>query len=141
MEPRFLQPCKSEFVRVNNNVKKNLSIFFLVILSLPAFYQVSFLTFYQLNKDFIAENYCINKERPITMCYGKCFLEKGLGLTDQTPNPYSLVAQLRFEMQEFLVENFEIGGSLPAENLRFSIFQTPSVSDGVFSSLFRPPLV
>jgi hypothetical protein len=121
-------------------VKKKLSIFFLVILSLSAIYKVGFFTFYQLNKDYIAENYCVNKDRPITMCYGSCFLEKGLSLADQVPNPESFVSTLKFEMQEFLVDDVVIPTCCNETILIFSFLPTPSITEGVDNSIFRPPL-
>ena len=121
-------------------MKKKLSIFFLVILSLPAVYKVGFFTFYQLNRDYIAENYCVNRERPITMCYGSCFLEKGLGLADQVPNPDSLVSTLKFELQEFLVDEVTIPAYFAKTILNFSLTPIPSIAEGISSSVFRPPL-
>ena len=121
-------------------MKKKLSIFFLVILSLPALYKVGFFTFYQLNKAYITENYCVNKDRPITMCYGSCFLEKGLTLADQVPNPDSLVSTLKFEIQEFLVDDVMVPTRFAEIILTFSFLPTPSITEGVHSSIFRPPL-
>jgi len=122
-------------------VKTKFSIFFLVILSLPAIYKVGFFTFYQLNKDYIAENYCVNKDRPITMCYGSCFLEKGLGLADQVPNPDSLESTLKFEMQEFLVDDIVIPTNFTETVLFFSFLSAPSIEEGIPSPIFHPPLV
>ncbi len=121
-------------------MKKRLSIFFLVILFLPALYKVGFFTFYQLNRDYIAENYCVNKDRPITMCYGSCFLEKGLTLADQAPNPDSLVSTLKFEMHEFLVDEVVLPTCCTETILTFSCLPTPSITEGVGNSIFRPPL-
>jgi hypothetical protein len=39
-----------------------------------------------MNRDYIAEVLCINKEKPIAMCYGQCFLEKNLELADDSKN-------------------------------------------------------
>lgn len=39
-----------------------------------------------MNREYIAEVLCINKEKPITMCYGQCFLEKNLDLADDASN-------------------------------------------------------
>lgn len=121
-------------------MKKKVSVFFLVILSLPAVYKVGFFTFYELNRDYIAENYCVNKDRPITMCYGSCFLERGLGLADQVPNPDSLASTLKFEMHEFLVDDIIIPKHLIETILTFSLQPTPSITEGVYNSIFRPPL-
>lgn len=112
-----------------------------MILSLPAIYKAGFFTFYQLNKDYIAENYCVNKDRPITMCYGSCFLEKGLNMADQNSNPDSLVSTLKFEIQEFLVDEVVIPFQLAETILTFPFSPTPSIKEGVNYSIFRPPLV
>jgi hypothetical protein len=53
---------------------------------MQCFYKLGVLTYFQLNRDYIAEFLCINKEKPITTCYGQCFLKKNLNLTD---NPTS----------------------------------------------------
>ena len=122
-------------------VKKRLSIFFLIILSLPAFYKVGFFTFYQLNKDYIAENYCVNKDRPITMCYGSCFLDKGLAIADQTPSSDNSVSTLKFELQEFLVDEISVSTHSPKTILTFPTLSVPSIVEGNSPSVFRPPLV
>jgi len=121
-------------------VKKKFSIFFLVILTLPALYKVGFFTFYQLNKAYIAENYCVNKDRPITMCYGSCFLEKGLSVADQVPNPDGLVSNLKFEMHEFLVDDVIVPKHVTNIILAFSFQPTPPITEGINNSIFRPPL-
>lgn len=122
-------------------MKKAVAIFFLFILLLPAFYKVGFFTFYQLNKDFIAENYCVNKDRPITICYGQCFLNRGMQLTDDVPNPNKLVSQVKSEMPSGLPDSFKISFSNYESSPDFSEEITPSLSEGVPSFLFRPPLV
>ena len=122
-------------------MKKKLSVFFLVILSLPAAYKVGFFAFYQLNKDYIAENYCVNKDQPITMCYGSCFLEKGLVIADQVPNPDSLVSTQKFELQEFLVDEVPALIYSAETILIFPLTPIPSIAEGISSSVFRPPLV
>jgi hypothetical protein len=139
MEPKPLPLFRSGFA-ATNSVRKKLAVFFLIILSLPAAYKVGFYTFYQLSKDYIAENYCVNKDRPITMCYGKCFLEKGLELADPTPNPDTLLAQLRFEISAFVVDNFAFTSSPSEPRLIFSITPAPVLSNGVSAIIFRPPL-
>jgi hypothetical protein len=111
-----------------------------MILSLPAVYKAGFYTFYQLNKDYIAENYCVNKDRPITMCYGKCFLERGLELADPTPDPDALVAQLKFEKAEFVIDDFACPTYPPKNVLTFLITPTSVLLDGVIAGIFRPPL-
>lgn len=38
--------------------------------------EISTVLYYQLNIDYIVENYCVNKERPTLKCDGKCYLAK-----------------------------------------------------------------
>jgi hypothetical protein len=92
-------------------------------MSAQCFYQLGVITYFQLNKTYIAEILCINKEKPITMCYGQCFLNKNLDLADDHASddgPFPISKQ-RIDFPVFLViENaytfrsestFEIAGS------------------------------
>lgn len=36
--------------------------------------EISTVLYYQLNIDIIVEKYCVNKERPLLNCNGKCYL-------------------------------------------------------------------
>ncbi|TKD66287.1 hypothetical protein FBT53_05270 [Flavobacterium sp. ASW18X] len=47
----------------------------------PAYY-VGYFSYFQLNVDYIIENYCINKERPELACNGKCYLMQQLAAAD-----------------------------------------------------------
>jgi len=33
---------------------------------------------FEVNRDRIAELFCVNKDQPMTMCYGSCYLDKQL---------------------------------------------------------------
>lgn len=55
--------------------------FFLVLIIILSFLSITFqkvvlFSVYQVNKDFIIENYCVNKEKPELECDGKCHLAK-----------------------------------------------------------------
>ena len=64
-------------------VKKLISISLVVLLSLQCLFKLGVITYYELNKDFIANVLCINKEKSgMTVCYGKCFLDKHLALAN-----------------------------------------------------------
>jgi hypothetical protein len=54
-------------------------------MSIQSFYKLGVITYFQLNREFIAEVLCINKEKPATMCHGQCFLKKKLDLTEDAP--------------------------------------------------------
>ena len=48
--------------------------------------EISTVLYYQLNIDYIVENYCVNKERPALKCDGKCYLSKQLQTIDASDN-------------------------------------------------------
>src|SRR5258708_5989006 len=110
---RCLEVHKLVFVLINRSVRQFLAIFFLSALCIPTLYKAGLFTLYQLNRDYITSNYCVNKDRPITMCYGKCFLERGLSIADHIPSAKNLVLQLKFESSEFettgFVASFSVG--------------------------------
>jgi hypothetical protein len=68
-------------------VKKVISIGLILVLSAQCLYQLGIITYFQLNHDYVAQVLCINKEKPMTLCYGNCFLKRNLKLTDQTEKP------------------------------------------------------
>jgi len=47
-------------------------------LMLPNFTKIGIFIDFKINQDFIAEVLCINKEKPMTMCNGKCYLSEQL---------------------------------------------------------------
>jgi len=47
--------------------------------------------YYNLNIDYIIENYCINKEKPELKCNGKCHLAKQLASVSKTNTSDDLV--------------------------------------------------
>ena len=56
-------------------------ILFLTLVIRPA-YNVGNIAYYELNIDYIIENYCVNKEKPELQCNGKCHLKNQLAVTD-----------------------------------------------------------
>jgi hypothetical protein len=54
-------------------------------MSAQSFYKLGVMTYFQINRDFIAEVLCINKEKPATSCNGQCFLKQKLQLADDAP--------------------------------------------------------
>ena len=61
---------------------------------------------YYLNYDYIADVLCINKEEPMTMCYGKCYLNEQLeksSATDETTPP---LMEIKWEKQPLVFSDF-----------------------------------
>ena len=45
---------------------------------LPNLTKIGILIDFKINQDFIAEVLCINREKPMTMCNGKCYMSEQL---------------------------------------------------------------
>ena len=112
------------------------------MLALPALYKVAFFSFYELNRDYIAQTYCVNRERPITMCYGRCFLQRGIALADQTTSNQTLSAQVRSMQVEFLTT---IVALAPPAQVQPTMMHPPApvfpFRSPALSSVFHPPAV
>src|SRR5688500_9785475 len=56
-------------------VKKVIAIVFLLLLCTQYIFKLGIITYFEANREYIAEVLCVNKAEPITMCYGQCFLD------------------------------------------------------------------
>lgn len=63
-------------------MKKIIGIGLILAMSAQCFYELGVIAYFQLNRDYIAEVLCINKEKPMNMCNGQCFLDKNLDVAD-----------------------------------------------------------
>jgi hypothetical protein len=101
---------------------------------------------YELRKDYIIQNYCVNKNRPELHCDGKCYLAKQIKTTEQQEqqqkgadfNRYLFGVEFIETQNEIIVfhlsktkllTNFEYRDSLSQKHLS-SVFHPPSVVVG-----------
>ena len=63
-------------------VNRITSIGLIFLMSLQCCYKLGVITYFDLNRDYIAEVLCINKEEPLTICHGQCFLNKNLKVAE-----------------------------------------------------------
>jgi hypothetical protein len=54
------------------------SSFLILALLAPGLYKVAIVLDFKINQELITELFCINKEEPLVMCSGKCYLSKQL---------------------------------------------------------------
>ena len=62
-------------------LKKVFSYILFFILAFKPIYNIGYLAYYELNVDYIIETYCVNKEKPVLECNGKCHLATQLAIT------------------------------------------------------------
>ncbi len=66
------------FYKKKDYLKKAFSILMITAMMLPNLKKVGILIDFKINQDFIAEVLCINKEKPMSTCNGKCYLSEQL---------------------------------------------------------------
>jgi len=128
-------------------LKRIISISLIFILAAQSLYQLGLFTYFEINRDYIAQVLCINRnnydpeEPAITMCGGQCFLKKNLKLADDTPiDGKTPASRLKIEIPSFVVSDlvvqFNQAFIMPARHL------TPYLMtevNGISLSVFHPP--
>lgn len=64
-------------------MKKFVAFFIVICLQIPLFSQWGSIAYFQLNRDYIAKNLCVNKDKPKLNCNGQCYLAKQLKATEE----------------------------------------------------------
>lgn len=57
-------------------LKYPVTILLILLIGLQTFSKWCVILEYQLNKDYIAKNLCVNRAKPSCCCHGKCYLTK-----------------------------------------------------------------
>lgn len=95
---------------------------------------------YDLNKDFIAQTFCENRDKPELDCCGKCYLEKELVASQEDSSPASDLAKKPVATRELF---WLLAGDEPqpvtATGIIYYAVLPPPVSAGVPADLLRPP--
>lgn len=64
-------------------MKKFIAFFLIICLQIPLFSQWGSIAYFQLNRDYIAKNLCVNRDKPKLNCNGQCYLAKQLKATEE----------------------------------------------------------
>ena len=105
-----------------------ISITLIFVMSIQCFYKLGVIGYFQLNQDYIAEVLCINKDKPIAMCNGQCFLKQKLNLGEEEKNTSIPLNRERSEIISFLVSQYLY---LPCANS----FETPDMNSS-YSNIY-----
>lgn len=73
------QTCHSIRFKMYSVVCLSIVLFYLVRPLLP-------FVEYAVNREYISQNLCINRDKPRNCCHGKCYLEEQLKRTAETPD-------------------------------------------------------
>jgi hypothetical protein len=64
-------------------LKYPVTILLILLMALPTFSKWFLILEFQVNRDYIAKNFCVNRSRPSCCCHGKCYLNKKMA-TDES---------------------------------------------------------
>jgi hypothetical protein len=117
----------------------SLLVFYLMVMMRPFTPYLN----YAINKDYIANTLCENKDKPVMHCNGKCHLEKELKKTaseDSKPQ-----TSLRINVEEYISNNPEdannITGNAPIIISKVNSPYLENYSFNNITKIFHPPLV
>ncbi|MCA0365719.1 MAG: hypothetical protein LCH67_16885 [Bacteroidetes bacterium] len=126
--------------------KKILSITLLIALAIKLLMAPAIFLDYQLRKDFIVRNYCINKNRPEMHCDGKCYLAKQIKKAqenDEKQATDSFITKLLMTESEIKTYSFSDFFSLKSfiskQILHFCYLE--SISSNFVISFLKPPRI
>jgi hypothetical protein len=122
-----------------SGLKSLITIFLFLCILIQTFSWIVYNAAYVLNKNYIAGNLCINKDKPATHCDGKCYLAKQMQQQEKQDQQSNDSKKEKFEMQFFF---------LPEEPMLTSCravidinYHEPhnAMPPGHYHSVFHPP--
>lgn len=117
--------------------KRGFAILILAALTAQSFSQLGILAYYQLNKSYIARTLCVNRDKPMMHCNGKCYLAKQLRENEKREHPGNVEARADIALfcstsQDFLFPPFT-GKPVLLNRYQPENYPRP------FFSVFHPP--
>lgn len=112
-----------------------------VIIHLSTFLNVGIGLYFHINKEFIAQQLCENRNKPEMHCNGKCYLTKQLHKAEKAQQ--NAGSQVVKEKEEIIAEQQELPqvktGGLAKEVLPYSLCKFDLLK-GTHTTQLRPPI-
>ncbi len=119
-------------------MKNFLSILFSLLFLLISIQKTLVFGFYELNKEYVIEKLCVNKNVENSCCFGKCFVEKQTSEKDAEGiiiNTLKNVKELLYFEKEFSMDQVSL-----AYVSIYVIEHSPKLSE-YHETNFRPPTI
>ena len=121
-------------------VKRLTAIAFIFLLSAQCIFKLTIITYFQANRDYVAEVLCVNKEKSMTMCMGQCFLDRNLSIAgDETPEQGPTASKLSVEAPVFVATDFHVDLNRNPLDIENSCAPQPLYSFYSQRPFFHPP--
>jgi hypothetical protein len=132
----ILSKCK---LYICVEVKKATSIYLLFAIILQSFGSLVIVAGYELNKEYITKHFCVNRNKPMMHCNGKCHLNKELKSEQKKEqSPVSPIKEKQESNQYF--QNYSehlFSLSKIISEVRFYYCTQPSQE--FYKTVFHPP--
>lgn len=121
------------------SMKFSATILLLLLLLAQTFSKGFLMMGYAVNKNFIAQNFCVNKSQPVLKCEGKCQLAKKLATDEQENNHSGVFSKIAFA-EMLIVEQLPDFSVLfiPKKERLNRLYSTCFIAS-YFPSIFHPP--
>lgn len=100
---------------------------------------------FRANQQWVAEQYCINKDEPLLMCQGKCYLQKVIETEDTEDSPSAAkipAPEERMPFNALLAPRPPKAGLFTLRSAKKADFFYPAPNSVELAfTLFRPPWV
>ncbi|MFB9291979.1 hypothetical protein [Persicitalea jodogahamensis] len=130
---------------VKQSTKQRLAIGLLLLMCIKAWVMPLLYLDYELRKEFIIDNYCVNKNRPELHCDGKCYLATRLAAVQEQEQKQA-ERNFVFKLLENVTDcrtffaNFSAPEYLTGDLAKTSFSYSPSsFDDAALSGVFHPP--
>ncbi len=122
-------------------MKKTVGILLLVQVLISSFHKPLIIGFYELNKAYVIENLCVNKNNPEKHCEGKCFINDQTSEDEHTAD--QIIHQLLKSLKEEPFFHTYTLNIAPESSVEDSFH--PNTSDllpqNYIISIFHPPKI
>ena len=93
-----------------------------------------------LNRSFIAKNLCVNREKPMMHCNGKCYLSKKLKEQEKQDQQVPVSKNEQFSIQPFFVPApFLLANTSTAIKIKYFIKNDHAIASASHA-IFHPPI-
>jgi len=126
----------------NDMLRKALSLFLLLAFLLPQFSSVWTFIGFKLNQDYIARVLCINKDEPVSLCNGKCYLSSQLKKAEEKEkksSPVSKREKAESTLFHFKAEIWRLPSTAKKESEAKFPEESFLFSSSYLNEIFRPP--
>jgi hypothetical protein len=108
-------------------------------MSAQSLYKLGLVTYFEMNREYIATVLCINKQQPSKHCNGQCYLKKNLKESETRSNAPLNQVREKIDFQVFVIEKFTFGFATADRNSQKNTPYLKLSTRGYHHGLFRPP--